>query len=98
MDLGDRRPRMRDGYVLAARLFLAWGRTEPSARTEEHVRALHFVKREPGVVLMLTMYAKNEKTNIPGHLLAKIQMRPSKHINTAVYGLVGARRPSEAGK
>lgn len=28
-------------------------------------RALHFVKREPGVVLMLTMYAKNETTTWP---------------------------------
>jgi hypothetical protein len=36
-------------------------------------RVIYFVKREPGVILMLTMYAKNEKTSIPGHLLAEIR-------------------------
>jgi hypothetical protein len=36
-------------------------------------RVIYFVKREPGIILMLTMYAKNEKTNIPGHLLAEIR-------------------------
>jgi hypothetical protein len=36
-------------------------------------RVIYFVKREPGVILMLTMYAKNVKDNIPGHLLAQIR-------------------------
>jgi hypothetical protein len=34
---------------------------------------IYFVKRAPGVILMLTMYAKNVTDNIPGHLLAKIR-------------------------
>jgi len=36
-------------------------------------RVIYFLKREPGVILMLTMYAKNEKANIPGHVLAQIR-------------------------
>jgi mRNA-degrading endonuclease RelE of RelBE toxin-antitoxin system len=36
-------------------------------------RVIYFVKRAPGVILMLTMYAKNVKDNIPGHLLAQIR-------------------------
>ena len=36
-------------------------------------RVIYFVKRAPGVILMLTMYTKNVKDNIPGHLLAQIR-------------------------
>jgi hypothetical protein len=36
-------------------------------------RVIDFLEREPGVILMLTMYAKNEKANIPGHVLAQIR-------------------------
>lgn len=36
-------------------------------------RVIYFVKRAPGVILMLTMYAKNMTDNIPGHLLAQIR-------------------------
>ena len=39
MKLRDYRPRTQSGYELATRLFLDWGKTEPSALTEEHVRA-----------------------------------------------------------
>lgn len=36
-------------------------------------RVIYFVRNEAGVVWMLTMYAKNEKATIPGHVLAKIR-------------------------
>ncbi|MEY4551486.1 MAG: hypothetical protein RL685_7681, partial [Pseudomonadota bacterium] len=29
-------------------------------------RVIYFVQREPGVIVMLTLYAKNVKDNIPG--------------------------------
>ncbi len=36
-------------------------------------RVIYFVKRAPRLILMLTMYAKNAKDNIPGTLLAQIR-------------------------
>ena len=63
MDLGDCRPRMRDGYVLAARLFLAWGRTEPSARTEEHVRAYFLFLREQKERRLATAHSTSLSAN-----------------------------------
>jgi hypothetical protein len=36
-------------------------------------RVIYFVQREPGVIVMLTLYAKNVKDNIPGHILAQIR-------------------------
>jgi len=36
-------------------------------------RVIYFLKNEAGVVWMLTMYAKNEKSTIPGYKLAQIR-------------------------
>jgi len=37
------------------------------------VRVIYFVRHEPGVIWMLTIYAKNVAENIPGHLLRRIR-------------------------
>ena len=37
------------------------------------VRVIYFVRHEPGVIWMLTIYAKSEAENIPGHLLRRIR-------------------------
>lgn len=37
------------------------------------VRLIYFVRHEPGVIWMLTIYAKNVAENIPGHLLRRIR-------------------------
>jgi hypothetical protein len=37
------------------------------------VRVIYFVRYEPGVIWMLTIYAKNVAENIPGHLLRRIR-------------------------
>jgi len=36
------------------------------------VRVIYFVRHEPGVIWMLTIYAKNVAENIPVHLLRRI--------------------------
>jgi hypothetical protein len=37
------------------------------------VRVIYFVRHEPSVIWMLTIYAKNVAENIPGHLLRRIR-------------------------
>ena len=37
------------------------------------VRVIYFVRHRPGVVWMLTIYAKNVAESIPGHLLRQIR-------------------------
>jgi mRNA-degrading endonuclease RelE of RelBE toxin-antitoxin system len=37
------------------------------------VRVIYFVRHEPGVIWMLTVYTKNVTENIPGHLLHRIR-------------------------
>ena len=37
------------------------------------VRVIYFVRHEPGVIWMLTIYAKNVTEIIPGHLLRRIR-------------------------
>jgi hypothetical protein len=37
------------------------------------VRVIYFVRHEPGVIWMLTVYAKNVAENIPVHLLRRIR-------------------------
>ncbi len=37
------------------------------------VRVVYFVRKEPGVMWMLTIYAKNVAENIPVHLLRRIR-------------------------
>ena len=37
------------------------------------VRVIYFVRHEPGVIWMLTIYAKNVAENSPGHLLRRIR-------------------------
>jgi integrase/recombinase XerD len=46
MRLRDYRPRTREGYQLAVRLFLDWGKTEPYQLTEDQVRAYVLYLRE----------------------------------------------------
>lgn len=46
MGLRDYRPRTREGYELATRLFLDWAKTEPAELTEEHVRAYFLFLRQ----------------------------------------------------
>jgi mRNA-degrading endonuclease RelE of RelBE toxin-antitoxin system len=50
---------------------LRWG--APGRGKSGGYRVIYFVRREPGIILMLTIYAKNVKETIPGHLLAKIR-------------------------
>ena len=37
------------------------------------VRVIYFVRKEPGVIWMLTIYAKNVAENIPVHMLRRIR-------------------------
>jgi mRNA-degrading endonuclease RelE of RelBE toxin-antitoxin system len=37
------------------------------------VRVVYFVRKEPGVIWMLTIYAKNVAENIPVHVLRRIR-------------------------
>jgi len=37
------------------------------------VRVVYFVRREPGVIWMLTIYAKSVSENIPVHMLRRIR-------------------------
>jgi mRNA-degrading endonuclease RelE of RelBE toxin-antitoxin system len=37
------------------------------------VRVIYFVRHEPGVIWMLTIYAKNVAENIPAHVLRRIR-------------------------
>lgn len=36
-------------------------------------RVIYFIQREPGIIVLLTLYAKNVKDNIPGPVLAQIR-------------------------
>jgi mRNA-degrading endonuclease RelE of RelBE toxin-antitoxin system len=36
-------------------------------------RIIYFVKKDPGIVWMLTMYPKNVRDNIPAQVLRKIR-------------------------
>jgi mRNA-degrading endonuclease RelE of RelBE toxin-antitoxin system len=50
---------------------LRWG--QPGRGKRSGVRIVYYVKRNDGVIWMLTIYAKNEATNLPAGTLRKIR-------------------------
>jgi len=50
---------------------LRWSR--PGRGKRGGVRVIYYAKVREGVLFMLTIYAKNEKENIPSHILRKIK-------------------------
>lgn len=50
---------------------LRWG--QPGRGKRGGVRIIYYVKREHGIIWMLTIYAKNEAENIGAHVLRRIK-------------------------
>jgi hypothetical protein len=50
---------------------LRW--SQPGRGKRGGVRVIYYAKTREGVIWMLTIYAKNEKENIPAHVLRKIK-------------------------
>jgi len=46
---------------------------QPGRGKRGGVRVIYYVKTQEGVIWMLTIYAKNEAQDIPGHVLRKIK-------------------------
>ena len=47
---------------------LRWGRGKRGG-----IRVIYYLRSQQGEIWMLTLYAKNEAENIPGHVLKKIK-------------------------
>ena len=50
---------------------LRWA--QPGRGKRGGIRVIYYAKTSEGVIWMLTIYAKNEAANIPGHLLRRIR-------------------------
>jgi hypothetical protein len=50
---------------------LRWA--QPGRGKRGGIRVIYYAKTRDGVIWMLTIYAKNEEENIPGHVLRKIK-------------------------
>ena len=50
---------------------LRWA--QPGRGKRGGIRVIYYPKTRDGVIWMLTIYAKNEEENIPGHVLRKIK-------------------------
>ena len=46
---------------------------QPGRGKRGGIRVIYYAKFRDGVIWMLTLYAKNEKENIPAHVLRKIK-------------------------
>ena len=46
---------------------------QPGRGKRGGIRVVYYAKSREGVIWMLTIYAKNEKENIPAHVLRKIK-------------------------
>ena len=46
---------------------------QPGRGKRGGIRVIYYAKSREGIIWMLTIYAKNEKENIPAHVLRKIK-------------------------